>query len=112
MTLYADPTDVADLAESMPMSYLQCRDFGHSWRPYSAAYHAGDRTYVRTQRCPRCKTFRDQELSERGTQLRSSYRYADGYLMEGLGRIVGDGRDALRLASITRSIAQFTSQSA
>jgi hypothetical protein len=43
-------------------------------------------------------------FTARGVVLTNQYIHPDGYLMTGLGRIVGDGRGVLRLESITRQV--------
>lgn len=105
-TRYAALEEVAGLAEAMPDRFLECRDMGHNWRRYTADLTTveGGSVYERTLRCSRCRTLRKQTLSLTGTILSTSYDYADGYQLEGVGRIIGDGRDALRLASITRDL--------
>lgn len=91
-------------AQSLPDAYIQCRDFGHSWRPFRA-WLTGEHTYSRTLRCQRCATERAQELSVSGHTLSSHYVYADGYTApKGTGRLDAGDRDVLRLASTLRLI--------
>lgn len=99
---HATRADVEVWAEHLKTDFLQCRELGHNWRPSTAK--RVDTYFERTLRCPRCKTDRIEVLSLRGEILSKQYRYADGYLSGKLGRIVLDGRDALRLESITRSV--------
>ena len=94
---------IADLDESS----LQCRDFGHSWRPYSAEFVAARRQYVERLQCGRCSTLRVRLLDGRGAQLASHYDYADGYLVKGLGRLTGEDRDAVRLAGVQLLLDHF-----
>lgn len=103
---YADPKDVAQWAEELTASYLECRELGHLWRPFAARWVPEDRYYERVLRCTRCKTKRVQTLSRRGEVVLSHYVYPDGYQSNGMGRIVGDGRDALRLESLTRFLSK------
>lgn len=84
---------------------LLCRDFGHSWRPYTARWIAQRRQYEEALRCTRCKTMRLRLISESGELLANRYRYADGYLVEGIGRLTGDDRDALRVAAMQTVLA-------
>lgn len=106
--LYADTDDVIEFAAGLSEDFLYCRELGHNWRPYSAGELLGGKKedqvvgYYRTLRCSRCETKREQEVTDRGLILRNFYVYPDGYILDGLGRIVGDGRGALRLESITR----------
>lgn len=92
---------VEEFAEQLPDKYLHCRELGHLWRPWKAGHHP-DGGYTRTLRCTRCRTKREQELSERGMVMTSRYIHPEGYLSEGIGRITGEGRGLLRLASIKR----------
>lgn len=99
---YAAPDAVAEAARDMPDTYLECRDYAHAWRPLSASRTPTG--FVRVRQCSRCHTERHEELSQHGGIVSSHYTYPDGYLLSGLGRIAGDSRDALRLASIVRTI--------
>ena len=98
----ATATEVQTFAVGPNNNFLLCRDLGHNWRPWGAQWVPEDNLYNRTLRCTRCKTQRHQELSVRGEVVRSWYDYADGYQHKGLGRIEGEGRNALRLESIVR----------
>lgn len=102
---YAELDDVRDFAEGLKETFLHCRELGHNWRPYSAGSHP-DGGYERTLRCTRCKTRRVQELSNRGMVLTNKYIHPEGYLHEGMGRIVGEGRGLLRLESLKRLVAK------
>lgn len=99
-----EPVSFDEAIESMTGSILECRELGHTWKPLRAAFSKKAKTYARTLRCPRCHTEREQELSARGTVISNHYVYPDGYLIKGLGAMVGDNRDKLRLASLTRTI--------
>lgn len=94
-------SDVEAFAEALPDKYLHCRELGHLWRPYKAGRHP-DGGFERTLRCNRCYTKRVQDLSSRGMVLTNRYIHPEGYLSEGVGRIVGEGRGLLRLESIKR----------
>jgi hypothetical protein len=104
-TDYADPAEVADLAAGMKQTHLECRTWNHIWRPNTAALATTQRWYDVTMRCVRCRSLRVQTWSLSGTVVTSHYEYAEGYLNKGLGRIVGDGRDALRLEIVQRAVA-------
>jgi hypothetical protein len=58
--------------------------------------------YERTLECGRCSTTRTQWLSAFGATIKGSYSYPDGYTHQGLGRLDGAARDALRLETVTR----------
>lgn len=100
---YAQLSDVKQFASELPDKYLHCRDLGHNWMPFQAgAYRDGG--YLVVHRCSRCRTKRRRDLSPSGIPLRSNYEHPDGYLTEGIGRIVGEGRGLLRLESVQRLI--------
>lgn len=100
---YADTDEVREFATELSDKYLECRDTGHNWRRHNATWspHLGE--YRRVHRCRSCKAERVQRLSDKGAILTSAIHYPEGYLHAGLGRIVGDGRDTLRLESMTRT---------
>ncbi len=101
---YADPRDVAEWAQDLSTSHLECRDMRHSWRPRGAKFLPELGVYERVRRCSRCKTERRETLSEAGAVLSRSYNYPDGYQTQGIGRLAGDSLDALRLASLHREL--------
>jgi hypothetical protein len=92
--------DVEKAIRGMDLEYIQCRDFGHSWRPSSARWVNAENAYETTLRCARCGTVRTRWLSRTGQQLQSNYEYASGYTVKGLGRLSGSDRDIVRLASV------------
>jgi hypothetical protein len=101
---YADSDEVRDFAAGLSDQFLLCRELGHQWRPFFARWDAEENAFQRTLKCSRCKTQRHQWLSYSGSVLGNYYEYAEGYTHKGLGRIVGEGRDHLRLESVTRLI--------
>lgn len=103
---YAELKEVESFAQGLPDKYLECRELGHNWKPYTAS-STGEGTWLRTLACNRCRTKREQEISDRGIVMKNQYIHPEGYLHAGMGRIVGDGRGLLRLESITRSVTKF-----
>lgn len=103
-TTYASADDVKDFAEGLKEAYLLCRELGHNWRPLSASANGTGGGYHRVLRCPRCRTRREEELDSHGMKDGVKYVHPEGYLMEGLGRIVGEGRGLLRLESLRRTL--------
>lgn len=101
----ADLDEVREFAQHLPERFLHCREMGHNWRPYSAGRWE-DGGFERVIRCTRCKTKRFQGIDSRGLIVSSHYEHPEGYLSNGLGRIVGDGRGALRLESIKRIVSK------
>lgn len=105
---YADVSEVEEFAQGLKESFLYCREMGHNWRPFSArrirAKDGGG--FLRTLRCTRCKTTREQEISRAGLVFSNKYIHPEGYLHKGMGRIVGEGRGVLRLESLKRLTAK------
>jgi hypothetical protein len=79
---------------------LLCRDIGHNWRPFTAAWLPEQRCYESTLKCTRCKTQRRREIGRNGERLSNRYEYEDGYTAKGVGRLNESDRDRIRLASI------------
>lgn len=84
--------------EGMPSEHVHCRDYGHSWAPHSAQRIG--KGFDQILRCTRCQTHRHRVLDRFGEVITNSYQYAEGYLVEGLGRLNGTDRGTLRIASI------------
>lgn len=99
---FASREAVAELAAELPTAYLMCREMQHSWMPHDGRYSEETKTIKRVIRCDRCGTFRHQELSLTGVIISSHYDYPDGFLAKGVGRIAGEGRAQLRIASVMR----------
>lgn len=97
----SDADEVREWADTLPDKYLQCRDLGHNWRPYDVRRHR-DGGFERVHRCTSCRGRRYQHLTSDGMILGSRLDYPDGYLHSGQGRITGNSRGALRLASMVR----------
>ena len=102
--------DVEAAIGKMKIDHVQCRDFGHSWRPFSARWLPQENCYESQLRCARCSAIRTRWLSRTGTQLSGHYDYADGYLVKGLGRLTGSDRDHIRLASVLSVLVDDTAQ--
>jgi hypothetical protein len=105
-TLYADEAEVEEFAASLPERYLHCREMNHNWRPFTVGSFK-DGGFERVLRCTRCRTRKTQHLDSRGMIVGSAkYEHPEGYLHQGMGRIVGEGRGLLRLESIRRIAAK------
>lgn len=104
----ANPVDVDAAIAAMRQTHLQCRDFGHSWRPMAVERIPQRRQWLQALRCVRCRTVRQRLLDEYGHQLSAQYIYAKGYVVNGLGRLTGEDRDHLRLASLMALISADT----
>jgi hypothetical protein len=101
----ATPKEVRSVVKDMSDEFLQCRDFGHNWRQSRVVKVKGG--FERTLYCNTCKTNRDQFLSPRGEVLHTSYDYAEGYQIKGLGRVQSEAKSVLRLQSLNRAIEHF-----
>lgn len=108
-TAYADLDSVQEFAEGLKETFLHCRELGHNWRPYTVGRHP-DGGFERVLRCSRCRTKRVQSITTRGIVMQNKYIHPEGYLLEGLGRIVGDGRGLLRLEAIKRIVEKDTGE--
>jgi hypothetical protein len=94
--------DLDSALHHMRANFIQCRDFGHSWRPFTATWDPDYNVYKTALRCSRCFTKRFRDISRDGQQLGNRYDYTDGYTLKGVGRMTGEDRDHLRLESLTR----------
>jgi hypothetical protein len=103
----ARPADVRRLAEAMDEAMLECRRFRqHRWTPSSATKVRGG--FNETLICDRCGAEKDRFYNSRGRLTEySAVRYPEGYLFTGLGRMGQDGRDAINLVSLRRTVARF-----
>lgn len=77
---------------------LLCRDLQHSWSPYGAKSTRDG--FVRSLRCDRCSTLKDQHLSRDGYIVRTSMIYPAGYVRPGEGRMTRDERAELRVRNL------------
>jgi hypothetical protein len=99
---YASMEDVQEVAQNWSDQFLECRTYGHHWRPQAATY-TKDKRAISTVHVCRCDTERRSMLDARtGWVLSVHYVYPDGYTTKGLGRITGDAKGALRLAGVHR----------
>jgi hypothetical protein len=88
------------IAEMKP-EHLQCRDYGHAWKPYTAKVLGGRiGGYEYTLICSRCETKRYRQIGRTGALLKNNYHYEPGYLIPNMGRMTGADRDQLRLAMV------------
>lgn len=76
--------------------FLLCRDLMHAWAPHTAKKVKGG--YLRTLRCARCRSIKEQTLDKWGYVTGSKMLYVEGYLMPaGSGRLSKNDRASLRL---------------
>jgi len=101
----ASKRDVADWAAELPDEYLECRDYGHKFKPWAIRFDDEHNAYVRVARCASCKSTRPEWLGLGGAREKANISYRDGYLAPaGSGRLVMEDRNALRMESITRQL--------
>lgn len=99
---HASVEDAQEAAADWSDQILECRTYGHKWRPATAAYTKDRKAIATTQVCL-CMTERHSTLDARtGWVMAIHYEYPDGYVLKGLGRIDGDAKGALRLATVQR----------
>lgn len=102
----ASPQDVYTATGEWPDAVIQCRIYGHAWRPLSVVrYTIGGvvtPALTVTQRCSRCHCYRAQDISGITGSVLSKWRmtYRHGYLLKDMGRVAAGGRDVLRLAAL------------
>ena len=94
---------IKEFVEELPDTFLQCREMGHNWRPFTASRYR-DGGFLRVLRCSRCYCKKEQDLSSTGMILSTQYKHPEGYLIHGVGQLVGEERGTLRLESVTRII--------
>lgn len=88
-------------AHGLTDKYLQCRELGHVWRPWTVDYDRKSRSFFRALRCSSCKTIRKQVLDSTGHVISNAYQYADGYMAKHL-QPGTYSRDVFRLEALTR----------
>lgn len=101
------------VVDGMREEHIQCRDFSHSWRPFTASvvrYGNRGSAYEQQLRCSRCRSIRRRLLSMTGSVITSNYDYSDGYIIKGLGRLTGTEKDHLRLVSVQRLVVEDTAE--
>ena len=89
--------------------HLECRDYMHSWKPFSAKEIQKGRVVERVLRCERCKTLKKQTLViKRGHAFLStgSYKYVDGYLIKGMGHVTQEDKAKLRFRTVVRELSE------
>jgi hypothetical protein len=95
------PSDVDAALDRLPAGALDCRAYGHMFRPVDAWYVPRGRGAVMQRlRCAGCGSERRLALARDGDVTASRYDYPDGYLIKGMGRLTGSDRGRLRLAGL------------
>lgn len=89
--------DIDAAVEHWSAQQLLCRRFGHAWDTYTAQRLPGRKGWDEVHRCVRCDSLRHQVLDKDGDITAKSYRYAEGYILDGLGRLTGVDRGVIRV---------------
>jgi len=108
---YATEREVLAAARQWSDEVLRCRTYGHNWQPRNAVINRRHKFIYVEQECSTCHTVRHQEMSMRGAVYAQWYTYIDGYLLDGVGRIAGEGRDAVRISTVMRTYNATTDSS-
>lgn len=64
-------------------TFQHCRMFGHVWYPTVARKLPKVRGVEQHMVCRRCKATKVFVLDKTGSQVRSAYKYQDGYALKG-----------------------------
>lgn len=84
---------------ALPTVGVTCRDYQHSWAPSTGGKEKGG--WYRTLVCNRCTTERREHLDKWGYVTSRSYKYPEGFLVEGGGGPLSqDERGFLRIMNI------------
>jgi hypothetical protein len=109
-TKWATRNQVEAIAKEWTEAVLLCRTLGHSWRQSNAVHVRRLHYWQVSYNCDRgCGCIKYQEWSERGVVYASWMIYPrdnegrELYLTEGIGRVAGDIKGALRIESVTRT---------
>lgn len=82
----------------------QCRTIGHSWQ-FTTVERNG-RGYIQGFECGRCGTEKYWDLNQFGELRRTRYRYAEDYLVSGLGSLTPSERGFLRLQALSEELGE------
>lgn len=110
--LIADVDDVQEFASTIRESWVNCRAYGHDWRPFKVE-QTENNTFVVIRKCRQCSGTRTQVIDRYGLIINTEYKLPDGYQMpRGTGRLDSEGRGVFRLSAITAEFARYARRSA
>jgi hypothetical protein len=96
---------LAAAVSAMSDEMVECRDIQHSYRKWSLRWVPKDKEYESKLKCIRCGSIRVRRINgSTGALVSSSYEYAEGYLVKGLGRLTGSDRGFIRLQSMLADV--------
>jgi hypothetical protein len=97
MTDYLDATGVLELAKDMDPQHLECRVGRHILKPQNSVLNPVYKYKHNTYRCACGLVKHEITMAEFPFRVLDSWPdYPEGYLLHGVGRIAGDGRDVLK----------------
>ncbi len=103
------PAEVRARAQDWTDAQLACRASQHRWQPLRAVLNRRYGFWRCDWQCDRCATEKSSEIdADTGEVWGTWYAYDDGYLATGMGRMAGDARGIIRLASLQRSFPRTT----
>ena len=88
----------ASWIDNLSAEAIVCRDLHHAWMPHTAKRVKGG--FERELLCRTCTTVKVQRLDAQGYVEWSNYRYPEGYVRKGNGRITAAENAMLRLTHI------------
>lgn len=96
----SDHDDMKALAHDLPVSFLECRDFGHSWRAHRM--DVVGQAFEETLKCSRCEAEKTRVMGRRFGDLEGNAKtkYPPGYVVPNSGRNTSTKRSAFRHARL------------
>jgi hypothetical protein len=93
------------IVANMQQAFMECRDWGHSWRPYTVGVDRVHNVFEETLRCSRCMSRRHRTISGiSGSVFKTRYTYRANYLVPGWGRMSKDDKGVLRIAVLEQMV--------
>lgn len=107
MTDYLDASAVHQLAKDMDPQFLECRVGRHIHKPQNSVINDFYKYRQNTYKCACGLIKHEITTAEFPFKLLDSWtEYPEGYLLHGVGRIAGDGRDVLKGVRMQRAFAK------
>ena len=89
-------------ADEQSTAHLMCRDTGirHRWNPLTVRREG--RYFIETLVCERCRTEKDRYLTQTGLVKKNKFRYPEGYVRQGEGRLTKAENAKIRMTALQR----------